>query len=145
MPQSLLVTAYVLFGMTCTVGLTFTLPVVANVLLGVFSMVFGEVFGSKFRGLQTGTLSPEEGGDEPKIVIGYPPGYKKPQAHSGAVEVEPDHVPTGMLTRLTIAVTVVIVVLVIGALQLFKAQVAQELVDKGYPTGTEVVPRVMNK
>ena len=145
MPQSLLVTIYVLFGMTCTVGLTFTLPVVANVLLGVFTMVFGEIFGAKFRGLSSGTLSPEEGNDDPKIVIGYPPGYKKPLAHAGPVEVEPDTVPTGMLTRLAIAVTIVIVALVIGGTELFKHQVAQELVDKGYPAGTEVVPRVMNK
>lgn len=145
MPQSLLVTVYVLFGMTCTVGLTFTLPVVANVLLGVFSMVFTEIFGAKARGMLSGTLSPEEGGEDPKIVIGYPPGYKKPAPRVGPVEVEPDSVPTGMLTRLAVAVTVVIVVLVIGALQLFKHEVAAEMTAKGYPSGTEVVPRVMNK
>jgi hypothetical protein len=40
---------------------------------------------------------------------------------------------------------VVIVALVIGGTQLFKHQLAKELVDKGYPAGTEVVPRVMNK
>jgi hypothetical protein len=145
MPQSLLVTIYVLFGMTCTVGLTFTLPVVANVLLGVFTVVFGEFFGMKFRGLRSGTLSPEEGNDDPQIVIGYPPGYKKPVQHAAAVEVEPDTVPTGMLTRLALVTTVVIVALVIGGTQLFKHQLAKELVDKGYPAGTEVVPRVMNK
>lgn len=141
MPQSLLVTVYVLFGMTCTIGLTFTLPVVANVLLAVFSSVFGEIAGAKAKGLKSGTLSLEEGGELEQIVIGYPPGYVPPVRHAPAIEVEPDTVPTGMLARLGVAVTVVVVGLVILAVQLFNAQLSQELTAKGYADGVTTVPR----
>jgi hypothetical protein len=141
MPQSLLVTVYVIFGMTCTIGLSFTLPVVANVLLAVFSSVFGEIAGSKVKGFKSGTLAPDEGGDFEQVVIGYPPGFVPPVRHHGAMEVEPDTVPTGMLARLGLAVTVVIVGLVILAVQLFNAQLSQELTAKGYADGVTTVPR----
>lgn len=142
MPQSLLVTIYVIFGMTCTVGLSVTLPVVANVLLSVFSAVFGEMAGAKIKGFKSGTLAPDEGGELEKIVIGYPPGYVPPARQTRAIEVEPDTVPTAMLAKLAGAVTIVIVGLVVLAVQLFNAQLASELTAKGYADGVTTVPRV---
>ena len=50
---------FVLFGMTCVFA-TFVvmMPIVANVVLGVWSSVMGEQMSSKARGQASGTITP---------------------------------------------------------------------------------------
>ena len=48
------------------------------------------------------------------------------------VKVEPDEMPTRALGTLAVALTVVVVALICGAVWLFNTQVASELSAKGY-------------
>ena len=59
-------------------------------------------------------------------------------ADLAGIDVEPDNVPTKMLTMLAGAITVVVVALVFLAIALFDAEKAHQLESKGY-TG-DVVP-----
>ena len=47
---------FVCFGATCTVGLSVMIPLMINVLLGVWSSVFGE---QALRGANSGVITPE--------------------------------------------------------------------------------------
>jgi hypothetical protein len=141
--QNTLVVAYVLFGMTCTVGLSVVLPFMIHALVGVFGAVFTEIGLAKAQGRESGSVAPEDlqGGDE-IVVIGYPPGHTPAAvAAPGPVEYEPDDVPTGMLVKLAVAVTIAAVVSVIGGFQLFKFTLSQELAEKGHEQTSGAIPR----
>jgi len=141
--QNTLVVAYVLFGMTCTVGLSVVLPFMIHAMVGIFGAVFTEIGLAKAQGRESGSVSPDElQGPDEVVVIGYPPGHvASAHAPSGPVEYEPDDVPTGMLVKLAVAVTIAAVVSVIGGFQLFKFTLGQELADKGYEQTTGAIPR----
>lgn len=53
-------------------------------------------------------------------------------SHDVGIKVEPDDVPTGMLTKLAVAVTIVVVISVVGVNMLFDKAVGDELNAKGY-------------
>lgn len=145
--QNFLVIGVVCFGACCVVGLAVVIPVVANVILAVVSAVAGEMTQARFAGVESGVLFPDERQTAgPQVVIGYPPGHKaESTAPAPAVEVEPDEVPTGMLVRLAVAVTIVAAGLVFGAVQLFDYTLTQQMDAKGYETPGEAIPRASSK
>lgn len=57
-------------------------------------------------------------------------------SHAGSADttvlVEPDDVPTGMLTKLAVAVTIVVVAAVVFINMVFDSTLADELSAKGY-------------
>ena len=66
--------------------------------------------------------------------------HSPPSAPQAEILVEPDDVPTGMLTRVAIALTVVVVVCIFGAVQLFDSALAEELQRKGYSQTSGPIP-----
>jgi uncharacterized protein involved in cysteine biosynthesis len=59
-PSYLILLAFVCFGMICVFAtFVFMMPIVANVILGVFSTVMGEQMGAKARGQTSGVITPE--------------------------------------------------------------------------------------
>jgi hypothetical protein len=145
--QNFLVIGVVCFGACCVVGLAVVIPVVANVILAVYSAVAGEMTQAHFAGVESGVLYPDERKTPgPRVVIGYPPGHKKEVAGPApAVEVEPDEVPTGMLVRLAVALTLVAAGLVFGATQLFDYTLTEQMEAKGYENAGEAIPRTSAK
>jgi hypothetical protein len=143
--QNPVVIVVVLFGMSCTMGLSVIIPVVANVMLAVFGGWAGDIAESVAKKKTRDSAFPDERDDFPKQVIGYAPGTEPGPAPAAApLQVEADEVPTGLLVRLAVAVTVVAAVLVLGGVKLFEHQVAQELGEKGYEK-VEVIPHVSAK
>jgi hypothetical protein len=139
--QNPLVIIVVIFGLSCTMGLSAILPVVANVILAVFSGWVADASEAKLKGRTAGGVFPDERDDFPKQVIGWgPEGKPTAPPPPSKVEVEPDLVPTGMLTKLTVALTVVAAAMVIFGMFLFDRVVADELAAKGYAPADEVVP-----
>lgn len=140
--QNPLVILVVLFGMSCTMGLAVIIPVVANVILAVFGGWMGDLAQSQAKGTPPDSAGPDDRPDFPKQVVGFEPGHEpsKGAPAAQAVQVEPDTVPTGMLARLAIGVTIVAMVAVIAAVQLFDATKASQLAEKGYSTDVSVVP-----
>lgn len=55
-PAYALLMVFVVFGMTCTVGLSVMVPLVINILLGVWSSVMGE---QATKGGNSGVITPE--------------------------------------------------------------------------------------
>lgn len=146
--QNFLVIAVVCFGACCVVGLAVVIPVVANVILAVYSAVAGEMVQARFAGVESGVLFPDERkGEFPHVVIGYAPG-DAPKAATGpapVVDVEPDEVPTGMLVRLAIALTIVAATLVFGGTQLFDHTLKSQKAAKGYEQVEGNIPRASAK
>ena len=139
--QNPLIIPFVIFGMTCTMGLTAVLPIVANVILAVFSGWVKDASEAKLQGVTAGGVFSDERDDFPVQVIGWgPEGKPVPPPPPSKVEVEPDLVPTGMLTKLTVALTVVAAGMVIFGMILFDNVVANELASKGYSSSDDVVP-----
>lgn len=58
--------------------------------------------------------------------------HTPPPSPHAEILVEPDDVPTGMLTRVAVAVTVVVIICVFGAVKLFDSALADEMARKGY-------------
>jgi len=137
--QNPLVILVVLFGMSCTMGLAVIIPIVANVMLAVFGGWLGDVAESTAKGTTPGGTFPDEREDFPKQVVGWGPEGPPKQSAPGKVDVEPDNVPTGMLTKLTVAVTIMAAAAVLLAMAMFDRLVADEMVEKGYTT-VEAVP-----
>lgn len=139
--QNPLVIVVVLFGLSCTMGLSLIIPIVANVILAVFGGWMGDLAESTAKNKPRDSAFPEERDDFPKQVIGYAPGTEPGAPVAPApLKVEADVVPTGMLTRLAVAVTVVAAVMVFGGLKLFQYSLDQELEAKGYDASVEVIP-----
>ncbi len=143
--QNPLVIFVVLFGMSCTMGLSVVIPLVANVILAVYSGWVGDLAASKANGATPGSVFPDERPDFPKQVVGYEPGHEPKKVAPGPVQVEPDHVPVGMLARLAFAVTLAAAVLVLGGVKLFEARVASEMAAKGYEDTTTAIPHAKAK
>lgn len=66
--------------------------------------------------------------------------HSPPSAPKAEILVEPDDVPTGMLTRVAIALTVVVIVCIFGAVKLFDSTLADELKRKGYTETSGPIP-----
>ncbi len=138
--QNPLVVIVVLFGASCTMGLAVVIPIVANVMLAVWGSWVGDLADSTAKGRTPGGRFPDEREDFPKQVVGWgPDGPPVPKA-PGKVVVEPDNVPTGTLTKLAVALTVVAAAAVLLAMGLFDRMVTEELAEKGYDSSVEIVP-----
>ena len=142
--QNPVVIVVVLFGMSCTMGLSLVIPVVANVILAVFGGWAGDIAESTSKGMPRASAYPDERPDFPKQVIGYAPGTEPGPVEHPPLQVEADEVPVGMLTGLAFAVTVVAAALVFTAVQLFDYSLEQELAEKGYED-IEVIPHATAK
>ena len=138
--QNPLVIVVVLFGMSCTMGLSLVIPIVANVILAVFSGWMGDL-AQAAQGKTRESAYPNERDDFPKQVIGYAPGSEPKVVETPPLEVEADEVPVAMLTQLTIAVTLTAAAFVFAAVALFEWRLETELADKGYED-VEVIPHV---
>jgi len=138
--QNPLVVVVVLFGASCTMGLAVIIPIVANVILAVWGGWVGDMAESTAKGTIPGGVSPEEHTAFPKQVVGWGPEGPPVKTAPGKVEVEPDNVPTGILTKLAVVVTFAVVATVLFAMGLFDRVVAGELAEKGYEDSVEVVP-----
>ena len=139
--QNPLVIVVVIFVLSCTMGLSLILPVVANVILAVFSGWVADFAEATAKGTTHGGVFPDERDDFPKQVIGWgPEGKPSAPPPPAKIEVEPDLVPTAMLTKLTVALTVVAAAMVIFGMVLFDRVVADELASKGYTASDDVVP-----
>jgi hypothetical protein len=138
--QNPLVIVVVLFGMSCTMGLAVVIPVVANVILAVYSGWMGDL-AQAAGGKTRDSAFPHERDNFPKQVIGYAPGTEPKAVEHAPLQVEADEVPVGMLTRLAVAVTIVAAGLVFAGVQLFDSALETELAEKGYED-VEVIPYV---
>jgi hypothetical protein len=138
--QNPLVVVVVIFGLSCTMGLSLVVPIVANVILAVFSGWMNDL-GQAMRGGQRESAYPEEREAFPKQVIGYDPAEKKEVAPTPLMKVEPDEVPVLLLTQLTVALTLTAAAFIFIAVELFEWRLAAELTDKGYED-IEVIPHV---
>jgi len=136
--QNPVVIVVVLFGLSCTMGLSLVVPIVANVILAVFSGWMNDL-GQAFRGGQRESAYPEERESFPKQVIGYDPAEQVEAAPAAPMQVEPDEVPVLLLTQLTVALTVTAAAFIYVAVELFEWRLAAELTDKGYEE-IEVIP-----
>jgi len=137
--QNPLVIVVVLFGMSCTMGLSVIIPVVANVILAVFGGWVGDLAESTAKGKTRDSAYPEERSDFPKQVVGYAPGTEPKAATHAPIVVEADEVPTGMLTKLALAVTLVAAAMVFLGVMLFNHAIDKEMAEKGYDQ-IEVIP-----
>jgi hypothetical protein len=141
--QNPIVIVVVLFGMSCTMGLSLIVPVVANVILAVFSGWASDMGESVAKGTPRNSAFPDERENFPKQVIGYPPdAVREEEAAPAPLVVEADEVDVVMLTKLGLALTVVTAVMCLFGLELFKYTVAQEYARKGYSEQIEVIPHV---
>ena len=87
--QNPLVIVVVLFGMSCTMGLSLVIPIVANVILAVFSGWMGDL-AQAAQGKTRESAYPNERDDFPTQVIGYAPGTEPKVVETPALEVEAD-------------------------------------------------------
>ena len=139
--QNPVVIVVVLFGLSCTMGLSLVIPVVANVVLAVFSGWMSDL-GQSFRGGERESAFPDERESFPKQVVGYDPGEAAEAAPTAPMQVEPDEVPVFLLTKLTVALTITAAFFIFVAVELFEWRLASELTDKGYED-IEVIPHVI--
>ena len=138
--QNPVVIVVVLFGLSCTMGLSLVIPIVANVVLAVFSGWMNDL-GQSLRGGERESAYPEERESFPKQVIGFDPDEQVEAAPTAPMQVEPDEVPVLLLTQLTVALTITAALFIFVAVELFEWRLASELTDKGYEE-IEVIPHV---